>query len=75
MGVGLGLYVPWQDVWTNFEGFHLHAPLAYGFLWSPPRSVFPAPRTLDGWRLGEEFAVWAGLGSLVYWLLGRGDRR
>jgi len=69
------LYPPWRDVWVNFEGFQLHAPLAYGFFWSPPSAVFPAARTLDGLRLGEETIGVLGIGMLLYWVLGKTTKR
>ncbi len=68
------VYPPWRDVWTNFEGFRLHAPIAYGPFWSPPHSVFPAPRTIAVQRLGEEVAGVIALGLLLYWLMGRGRK-
>lgn len=68
------VYPPWRDVWTNFEGFHLHAPIAYGPFWSPPRSVFPSPRTIAVHRLGEEVVGVVGLGLLLHWLMGRGGK-
>ena len=69
------VYPPWRDVWINFEGFHLRGPIAYGPFWSPPRSVFPTPRTIAVRRLGEEIAAIVGLGLLLYWLVGRGRTR
>jgi len=69
------VYPPWRDVWTNFEGFKLHAPLAYGFLWAPPKAVFPVPCTLDGLRIGEEIAAVLVIGMLLYWALGKTARR
>ena len=69
------VYPPWRDVWTNFEGFHLRAPIAYGPFWSPPHAVFPSPRTIAVRRLGEEVAAIVGLGLLLYWLAGRGRTR
>ncbi len=72
---GLCLYPPWSNVWTNFEGFHLRAPLVYAFVWAPPPPVFPAARSIDVWRLGEELAVAAVAGFLVYRLLGAIGRR
>ena len=73
--VAIFLYPPWRDVWTNFEGFRLHAPLAYGFFWAPPPAVFPAPRTLDELRIGEEVLVVLAVGMVFYWILGRIPKR
>lgn len=72
---GLCLYPPWRDVWTNFEGFHMRAPLVYAFVWAPPPPVFPVARSIDVLRLGEELAVAAIAGLLVYRLLGVIGRR
>ncbi len=72
---GLCLYPPWSDVWTNFEGFQMHAPLVYGFVWAPPPPVFPVARSIDVLRLGAELAVVAVVGLLVYRLLGVVGRR
>ncbi len=69
------LYPPWNDIWTNFEGFKLHAPLVYGALWSPPAAVFPAPRAIAVPRLLEELGVTAVVGIAGYWLLGKGRGR
>ncbi len=69
--VGACLYPPWNNVWTNFEGFRMHAPLAYAFLWSPPPPVFPVARAIDIKRLAEELAVVVVVGGLVYWVLGK----
>ncbi|WP_298140041.1 hypothetical protein [Acidiferrobacter sp.] len=69
------MYPPWNNVWTNFEGFRMHAPLSYGFLWSPPPPVFPVARTVDLMRLGKELALVVVAGGFVYWALGRRGRR
>ncbi len=53
----------------------MHAPLSYGFLWSPPPPVFPVARTVDLMRLGKELALVVVAGGFVYWALGRRGRR
>lgn len=73
---GVCLYPPWNNVWTNFEGFRMHAPLVYAFIWSPPPPVFPVARAIDLRRLAWELGVVVLAGGLVYWVLGRrGGRR
>ena len=69
--IGVCVYPPWSDVWTNFEGFRMQAPLVYAFLWSPPPPVFPVARAVDAVRLGEELGVVGAIGVVVYWLLGK----
>lgn len=73
--VGVCLYPPWNNVWTNFEGFRMHAPLVYAFLWSPPPPVFPVARTIDLARLGKELATVVVAGGVVYWALGKRHTR
>ena len=68
---GACLYPPWDNVWTNFEGFRMHAPLVYAFLWSPPPPVFPVARAIDIKRLAWELVAVVVAGGLVYWALGK----
>ncbi len=72
---GVCLYPPWDNVWTNFEGFRMHAPLVYAFLWSPPPPVFPVARTIDIMRLSEELLAVVIPGGLIYWGLGKRRHR
>ncbi len=72
---GVCLYPPWNNVWTNFEGFRMQAPLVYAFLWSPPPPVFPVARAIDLTRLGEELAAVVVVGGVVYWALGKRHTR
>ena len=69
IGVTLCLYLPWKEMWVNFEGYKLYAPVEYGFPWAPPPAAFPTPRTIDFLRLTEECGVAVVFGALVYWLL------